>query len=156
MVENSNVVKSIVHSDMVYQENMNELRHHRNMEIITANWNSIIMLAIIGGEITIKTELEKGELTFLTPTSLSNIKILIAFLITILTFSALYSIYYSHNRYVLLREYNREYFEQEVQISGLIYVETHEKNINKLLKQYIFLMIGSALLGITAFIILLV
>ncbi len=145
-----------VTTDIVYQESLNELRHHRNTETTIANWNTVIMLAIIGGEISFKSQFINGNLTWINTTTLSNLKILISFLIIIQTLSSIYGIYYSHNRYILQREHTRKYFKQDIEMTALDFVEKNEKPIYKVIKLYIFLMMGTGFLGLIAFIFLLI
>ncbi len=147
---------STVSADIVYQECLSEARHHRNSELTTANWNVAIMLAIMGGEIAFKAQFMKGDFNCISITTFSNLKILIAFFIFYQTASTLYSIYYSHSRYVYMREYTRNYFEQDVLVTALKYVETKEKPIFKVFKLYLFLMIGTGFLGVLAIIFLMV
>lgn len=156
MAENKEVIPEKVNTDVIYQESLNELRHHRNCELTTANWNTIIMLAVIGGEISFKTQYMSGHLDFINVNTYSNLKILIAILIIVQTISTLYGIFYSHSRYVLQREHTRKYFDQRIQMTALDYVEANEKLIYKVFKLYFFLMLGTGFLGVIAFIFLLI
>jgi hypothetical protein len=155
-INQKKIKRTKVNGDIVYQESLNELRHHRNAEFTTANWNTVIMLAVIGGEISFKFQYIKGDLSFISFTTFSNIKILIAIWIIVQTLSTLYSIIYSHARYVLMREHTRDYFKQDIQMTALEYVEKYEKPIYKALKLQIFLMLGTGFLGFIAFILLLI
>ncbi len=137
----------MVSTDMVYQEVMNEMRHHRAAQFSTATWNSAILLAVIGGIVAVKTDLVDRELPCLNYSPYFVIKFLVLVFILFMTISTIYSIYYSHRRYVDMREYARENFFLKVKKTALDYVEDQEPKIFKAIKLYLFLMIGTGLLG---------
>ncbi|MBA4375799.1 MAG: hypothetical protein C0401_06465 [Anaerolinea sp.] len=97
-----------------YHEMYEEMRRHRDHELIASNWYTIILLAIIGGVITLKTS--EGGLHFLHHLNCIEIfllkKFLIFMAITIVT-SGIFMVIYSHSQYRKLRDWVDENLEPE-------------------------------------------
>ncbi len=89
-----------------YHEMYEEMRRHRDQEIIQANWCTIIQIAIISGLFIVLNqtnqngiELNIGCINFLL------LKIFMVLIILLLTVSSIFMVSYSHDRYAQLREF---------------------------------------------------
>jgi hypothetical protein len=89
-----------------YKEMCEEMRRHRDYELAISNWATFILLGIVAGIITLKTNhatrnlLEKSLVI-----DIYWVKILLIFLIWIIIISASFSVYFSHKRYKHMRKW---------------------------------------------------
>ena len=143
---NDDVKDEKVSIDVYYQEKYNEMRRHRDYLLSTANWCTVILLAIIAGFVSLNKDCSQPVTQFLTY-RIPILKFFVVLFIIVIFLLGRYIINYSANRYEDLRKWVTENIEPTVR--GKKYDRKETRPIQKVIIAIL------AILGILASLIVL-
>ena len=163
MMQKSRKHKDSISIETKYKEMNEEMRRTRDYELDVSNWNTIILLAIIAGIITLKTNRHTNELlNFCLDLRIPLVKIFISICIFLIILSASFSIYYCSKRNEHMRKWVDKNLEKK--INGIKEYKPKESFLDDMeqivdppkdwLRPHIWLTITFIFLGFTGFTIL--